>query len=124
MFHSVHCTSRCERIKQLLKRIVTDLFAKCFLEYNDIFKSAKLLKIIDAYKLKVAIYMFRMTMSGELLSLHRSPNPTYPSHMFETRCRVYLVVPFLTVENIRMNFNIRFALFGTMYLIILEMQPH
>ena len=61
------CTSRCERIIKLQKRVVSNLFTKYFLEGNDIFKSAKLLKFGDAYKLKVAIYMFRMTKSGELL---------------------------------------------------------
>ena len=73
------------------KRIVSNLFSKYFLEYNDIFISAKLLKFDDAYKLKVAIYKFRMTKSGELPSLKHSLNPTYPSHTYGSRHRGSLI---------------------------------
>ena len=76
------CTSHCETIIELHKRTVTNLFAKYFLEYSDNFQLVKVLKFVDAYKLKVAINLFRMTKSGELPSLQHNLNPMYPSHMW------------------------------------------
>ena len=40
---------------------------------------------------------------------YASLNPTYPSHMYETRYRGSLVVPFPRVDSIRMNFKYQFC---------------
>ena len=99
------CTTRCNRIASLQKRILKNLFCECTLESDDIFKSMRILKFIDVYKLRVAIFMFRIIKLGEFPQLKLSLNLVYPDHSHETRHRNSLITPFPRIESIRMNFK-------------------
>ena len=103
------CTRRCDRVTKLHNRIVSNLFSKYFNDNNDVFKSVKLLKFPDIYKLRVSIYMFKIVKMNSIPSLERSLCISYPSHSYETRSRNRLDTPFPRVESIRMNYKYQFC---------------
>ena len=103
------CTGRCDRIIRLHRRIVLNLFSKYFSEDTEIFKSMEILKFTDIYKLRVAVYMFRMIQLNEFPALLSNLNLTYPDHNYETRNRDQLITPFPRIEAIRMNFKYQFS---------------
>ena len=62
----------------------------------------------DVYRLKVALYMYRLVNTSEILPLRSIIELEYPSHFFNTRLRDNLIAPFPRTESIRMNFRHQF----------------
>ena len=101
------CSSRCDRIQRLQKRIAENLFRKFHLN-GCIFKAMKILKFKDIYRLKVATHMFKLEKLNCAPYLQNIINLSHPSHSHNTRSQNLLELPFPRVESIRMNFQYQF----------------
>ena len=64
------CTGRCDTIFRLQRRIVLNLFSRYFSA------DVEILKFADIYKLRVAVYMYRMIKLDEFPSLLHNLNLT------------------------------------------------
>ena len=63
---------------------------------------------IDIYKYKVGCIMYKMIVNNYFPSLLNCIAPHVPDHSYETRFSDRFVLPFPTVENVRMNFKYQF----------------
>ena len=116
------CTSRCNRLNNLHKRIIKNLFDKYFPIGTCFFKVAKILKLGDIYRLRVGIYMHKISTMNSVPTFRNALNLYFPDHGYITRRSNTLAVTFLRVESIRINLNINLLKCGMMYLKILEHQ--
>ena len=103
------CTSRCNVLNRIHKRILKNLFSKFFQNSRCIFKDAKILKIDQIYQLNVASYMYNILKQRKYPMLRPSLCISYPSHNYLTRNSNEMLLPFPRVEAIRMNFKYQFV---------------
>ena len=104
------CTGRAERISRAQARIVKNLFGGLLGSTGQcLFKSAKILKFPDVYKLKVSLYMYKILNYDQYPSLSNALDLSYPSHGYNTRNLDALTLPFPRVEVVRENFQYQFA---------------
>ena len=102
------CTHRGEELQMLQKAIVKNLFY----EFSDpdacIFKTNRILKLDDIYRLYVSIYIYKVIKLDVHPVLLNDLELTINNHVYNTRNRNNFVQPFPRVENIRMNFKYMF----------------
>ena len=103
------CTHRCDALLRLQRRILKNLFTKFFPSAPCLFRAVGLLKLPDVYKLRVAIYMYRMLNLNECPTLRNDLELSYPQHNHGTRSSSMLSLPFPRVEVIRMSFKYQFV---------------
>ena len=103
------CTSRCNRLDNLHKRIIKNLFHKYFSAGGCLFKAAKILKLGDIFRLRVGIYMYKICNTNSVPTLKNALDLHFPDHDYSTRGSNTLVVPFPRVESIRINFKYQFV---------------
>ena len=103
-------TQRCRQLQATHARVVAKLFGRY--QPGDRgcpFKHMNLLKLVDIYKLRVGVYMYRMIELGEYQQLKASLNLHTAQHDHDTRGHSNLVPPFPRVEIIRMSFLYQFT---------------
>ena len=101
---------RGERILRLQRPIILNLFSKHFPRhsYETILYDLQIRKVSDVYKLNIGCFMYRLinhnfsASLGEYLDLHSA------SHNINTRQRNDFIVPFSSVDDIRLNFKYQF----------------
>ena len=98
------CTSRCDDISRIHRKIVKNLFSKFFINSRCIFRETRILKIDDIYKLTAASYMYNILKHNKYPTLRSSLYMSYPSHNYHTR-NEDMLVPYPRVEAIWMNFR-------------------
>ena len=103
------CTSRCDGISRIHKKIVKNLFSKFFINCRCIFRETRILKIDDIYKLTAATYMYSILKHNKYPTLRSSLDMSYPSHNYHTRNNTDMLLPYPRVEAIRMNFRYQFV---------------
>ena len=103
------CTQRGEELHDLHKAILKNHFYEV---NNDvcIFKATSILKLIDVYKMYVSIKMFKLLQLGAYPTLLNDLYLRTNDHVFGTRNRGNLLLPFPRVENIRLNYKYMFSL--------------
>ena len=69
----------------------------------------KILKLVDIHKLYVAIYMFKILRMDLCPTLLSSLDINTASHMYSTRHRDDLILPFPRVETLRINFKYQYV---------------
>jgi hypothetical protein len=101
------CSQRGNRLENMQKRIVKNLFQKFYvnLAYNELLKEVELLKLVDIYKFRVGCMMYKMLKEGFCPALLEYIDPHTANHEFNTRNVNRFVLPLPSVENIRMNFK-------------------
>lgn len=102
------CTGRGDELQRLHSRIVKNLFSKFFNDNICIFKANSILKLIDIYKMRVAVYIFKVLKLGSYPELFNDLNFRTNNHLYNTRNIDNLLLPFPRVENIRINYNYMF----------------
>ena len=102
------CTGRGDELQCLHNRIVKNLFSKFFNDNICIFKANSILKLIDIYKMRVAVYIFKVLKLGFYPVLFNDLNFRTNNHLYNTRNIDNLVLPFPRVENIRINYKYMF----------------
>ena len=107
----IHCLIFGQQLQKLQHLIIKKLFGRFYAASPCLFKNLGLLKLVDAYKLRAATYMYRILNHGELQKLKEQLCLQYTEHGHATRSRQreYLVVPFPRVEAIRINFGYQFV---------------
>ena len=103
------CTHRADALFRLQKKIVSNLFSRFYPISEDIFKQTEILKIQDIYRMKVALYMYKVIAHGEYPTLQNNLYLVHPQHSYDTRSSASLTLPFPRVEVIRMNFRYQFV---------------
>ena len=105
-----NCSVRGDSVLGLQRRIILNLFSKYFPQYSYgmILQELQILKANDMYKLKVGCFMYRLINNDISPSLSNYLNLHSASHGINTRHRNDLIVPFPSVENIRLNFKYQF----------------
>ena len=103
------CTHRADGLFRLQKKIVSNLFSRFYPRSEDIFKDSEILKIQDIYRMKVALYMYKVLVHGEYPTLQNNLYLVHPQHSHDTRSSTNLTLPFPRVEVIRMNFRYQFV---------------
>ena len=98
-----------EYLKKLHGRIVKNIFSKFYSGNNCIFKEAKILKIDDIYKFRVALFMFKVLKLNQYPSLQNNLNLFYPGHDHATRSADQLVLPFPRVAALRISYKFQFV---------------
>ena len=101
-------TCSCSSIVASHKRIVKNLFGRFHLDSECIFKSTKILKLPDVYRLKVAIYMFKILKYRMFKSVADSLSLKLPSHRYPTSTRSNFVLPFPRTNAIKINYKYQF----------------
>ena len=102
------CTSRCDDIDRIHRRIVKNLFCSFYPNADCIFKVTKILKIADIYRMNAASYMYSVLKHGKYPTLRSTLDVSYPNHEYSTRGRNDLILPFPRIEAVRMNFKYQF----------------
>ena len=100
---------RGEIISKRQRKIVYNLFSKHYSGSLCLFKAAKLLKIVDLYKLYCSIHMFKIINENSNPFIQNAIDLRYPSHGYDTRNRNQLQTPFPRVDAIRYNFQYQFV---------------
>ena len=72
------------------------------------FQSVKLLKLVDIYRLIVAIYMYKIINLNKFESIPKNLQLGYPTHDYPTRNRDNLITPFPGVNSIKFNYGYQF----------------
>ena len=103
------CTQRAASIIKLQSKIMKNLFKKFLPESTNLFKDMKILKLPDIYRLRAAVYMFRVVVLDECPTVRRNLSLDYPDHQYSTRTSNDLILPFPRVEALRMNFQYQFV---------------
>lgn len=103
------CTQRCEPLARLQAKIVKNVFSRHYPNSLCLFKSVGILKLIDIYRLRVSIYMFRVMKLGEVPSLERDLEIDFPTHSHFTRNVDLPTWPTSRIETVRMNFKYQFV---------------
>ena len=86
-----------------------NIFSKFYSGNNCVFKEAKILKIDDIYKFRVALYMYKVLKFNQYPSLQNNLNLFYPGHDHATRSADQLVLPFPRVAAIRIGYKFQFV---------------
>ena len=99
------CTSRCNNLNGIHKRIVKNLFSKFFFFQNlrFIFKEARILNIYQIYRLRGGSCVYNTLKQGNYPMLRPSLCISYPSHIYLTRNSNEILLPFPGAEANRMN---------------------
>ena len=103
------CTSRCDDIKIIHKKIVKDFFSNFFINIRCIFRERRILKIDDIYELTAASYMYNILRHIIYPTLKSSLCIYYPSHNYHTRNNNDMLLSYPKVEAIRTNFRDQFV---------------
>ena len=101
------CNHRADSLIRLQRHILENLFSKFF--SDDINFHAKILKIEDVYRLRVAIYMFRILVLNELPILKRCLLLSQAPHTYGTRNASDLRLPYPRTEVIRLSYKYQFV---------------
>ena len=101
----LQCTSRGDRLINLHKRSVKNLFGRFGNRNVCIFKNMGILKLVDIHKFYVAIYMYKVLKMNLCPTLQMNLDINTPSHHYETRHRNDLILPFPRVIALRINFK-------------------
>ena len=101
----LRCTQRGKRLIKLHERSVKNLFCSFFPRSTCIFKQLEILKLIDIYRLNIAIYMFKVTKLNLCPTLQNNLDLLYPSHNYFTRNSDNPLTPYPRVTPIRLSFK-------------------
>ena len=105
----LRCTSRCESLIRIHSKIVENLFRPFFPDAECLYKTVKLLKLTDLYKLKVGTYVFGVMNEDLYPSLAGALDLRPVSHEHETRSSGQLRTPFPRVEAMRLGYQHQFV---------------
>ena len=104
-----HCTSCCDDISRIHRKIVKYLFSNFFINSCCFLRETGILKNEDIYKLTEALYMYNIFKYNKYPCLRFSLYMSYPSHDYHTRNNNDMLLPSPRVEAIRMNFFYQFV---------------
>ena len=96
------CSYWCEKTFKLQKRVVKNVFSRLFHGSDCIFMCARTLKFPDMYRLLVSLYMYDILKCYMYPSRNSSPQLTEISHSYSTRYSTGYIIPFASVETVRM----------------------
>ena len=105
------CTQRCAGLISVHRRLVKNLFGR-FHPGNEvvcIFKRERLLKVPDIYRLRVALYMFKIINFGSYPTLNEAINLQLPDHRYPTSSSNSYTLPRPRTEGVRRNFEYQFV---------------
>ena len=102
-------THRGDRLIGLQAKIVKNLFEKFYSGDACLFKACRILKLVDVYKFRVCIYMYRVLILNELPTLRENLELEIPQHEYNTRSNTLLITPFPRVEVVRMSYSYQFV---------------
>ena len=102
-------THRGDRLIGLQAKIVKNLFEKFYSGDACLFKACRILKLVDVYKFRVCIYMYRVLILNELPTLRENLELEFPQHEYNTRSNTLLITPFPRVEVVRMSYSYQFV---------------
>ena len=102
-------TASCDSVVASHRRIVRILFSRLQQGDRCTFKSLKILKLADVYKLLAAAYMFKVMNFDMYMSLHEGFRLEYPSHRYPTSSRADLILPFPRTNAIRISHKYQFV---------------
>ena len=102
-------TASCVSVFASHTRIVRNLFSRFQHDDQCTFKSMKILKLVDVYKLSAAAYMFKVMKFDMYGSLHEGLRLEYPSHRYPTSLRADLILPFQRKNAIRISHKYQFV---------------
>ena len=104
------CTNQYITLEKLQRHILTNLFSRFHNPSSCYFKTLKILKFREAYKLRAATYMYRVLKRNEFPELRAILELDTPTHSFHTRSidDELFLLPFPRVSAIRINFGYQF----------------
>ena len=105
----LNCTSSGSAVQKIQKKVVLNLFSRFHTDGRCIFKAEKILKVLDVYRLRVAMYMYKMINMGMYPGLMRSLELNHVPHDYNTRSSSDPRLPFPRVEAVRMSFGYQFV---------------
>ena len=103
------CTSIGEKLCRVQNKIVHNLLGRLISNGECPFKVFRILKLVDIYKLRVAVYMYQVIRLNEHPTLRRDLNVQYPQHAYNTRFSGLPQLPAPRIETYRMNFKYQFV---------------
>ena len=101
-------TYSCSSIVASHKRIVKNLFGRYHVDSECIFVCTKILKLPDVYRLKVAIYVFRILKYRMFKSVADSISLELPSHRYPISTWSNFVLTFPRTNAIKINNKYQF----------------
>ena len=102
------CTSRCDGLMRIHKKLVKKLFSKFFQNNIWFFRQAIVLKRGHIYKLNVASNMFNILKDGKYPTLTSSFYMLHPRYSYHTWNSNDMSLPYPRVEGIMMNYQYHF----------------
>ena len=108
-------THRGDKLAKLHFHIVQNLFSNFFPPGTCLFKATKILKLKDAYRFRVASYMYRIIKRNLFPTIQENLVLNYPQHGHSTRYSNSLILPFPRVELSVLILNISSSKFGMIY---------
>ena len=104
------CTAEYKQVEKLQGRILRNLFGRLYPASPCLFKTLKILKFREAYKLRAATYVYRVLKRDEFPCLRDQLELRYPDHDYTTRStrNEDVMVPTPRVEAIKLNFEYQF----------------
>ena len=93
---------------KLHSKIATNLFRKFYPGTGCIFKSVKILKLLDIHKFHACVYMFKIIKLNLCPTVSENLRLRYPPHDHSTRNRNNLIPPFPRINTIKFNYEYQF----------------
>ena len=106
-----NCTRKGERLEKLLNKIIKNQFGPYHPSSPCLYKTMGLLKLREIYKLKAALYMYRVLKMNDFPTLRNQLLLETPAHNHDTRAMASepLVLPFPRIEIIRESYLYQFV---------------
>ena len=106
------CSQSTQTLDRHRTRIVSNLVDRFYPSNICIFKSVKLLKLVDIYHLIVANYMYKIINLNNFESIRENLQLSYPTHDYPTKNRGNLITPFPRVNSIKSNYEYQIVSVG------------